>query len=99
MGRQFSATNRALALRELVAQRFVPARELARAERDLYFDEDEQIWRLGRPGHTGALARLLSDARDVRVRFPRGNNAPEVVDGSSGEFLRRKNEHVMERPE
>lgn len=58
---------------------FIPPFELAKAERNLYFDEEDQQWKFGRPG---AVAQLVSDARDIRVRYPRGNNAPEAVGDS-----------------
>lgn len=91
----YEQLNRQLLLKQFLIETFIPPFEQAKLESWVRFDEDKQEWTLM---DKERLTGMLTDARDVRVQFPRGNNAAQVVHGE-GVFVDRQIDMEMEQPD
>ena len=91
----YEQLNRQLLLKQFLFETLIPPFEQAKLESWIRFDEDKQEWTLM---NKERLTGMLTDARDVRVQFPRGNNAAQVVHGE-GVFVERQIDMEMEQPD
>ena len=73
-------------LKQFLIETLIPPFEQAKLEKWITFDEDKQQWVIM---NKERLVSMMSDARDVRVQFPRGNNAAQVVHGD-GVFVEKQ---------
>ncbi|CAL6024687.1 Kinesin-like_protein [Hexamita inflata] len=98
---QYDLTNRSLLLKQFMIETFIPPFEQAKLERWIHFDDQNNCFTIMNPQR---IKTMLSDARDIRVQFPRGNNAAEIVqvkgvDVTNNSFTKPQKKLQMEMPE
>ena len=73
---QYEAVNKQNLLKQFLIDAFIPPFEMSKLTRQMIYNEQTNGFEIM---PKDVIKQLLGDARDIRVEFPRHNNAAEIV--------------------